>query len=1035
MKKKLWITSLLAALSITVAAGGVALANQNAITAGASENWTIADLDNNYALGTSFDAPEATVTINGNEIPATASVTYPSGLTVSGSNVMLSEAGVYTVTYRAKYDGIESIKKEQFTVENAAYIMQNEISSAEYGKYTNYGANSEGLLVRLAPNDTITFSELLDMDAVTSQDRLFDLFITPNTQRVYDFSKLVITLTDAIDPSYYVRFQLKRYNAEDRGFNSAYIDVSFNGQPCVGWEDGRGDSNRNDSYRVNGAYGSPLAFSFSAAEHKDHAWSGELVDLAPDSNTCYVIYNPDTAEMRVQNTHIANMDNRTLFEQVWEGWPSGKARISMKAEEVKSATANFCVKSIFGVNLKATSLEETDPPEITVSMAQDEMPKGEVNYAYPIPSATAHDFYSGKCSVTTSVYRDYATSSPISVSVANGKFMPTTFGWHTIVYTARDAMGNVGTETRNVYVEEDLGDITVTLPDGLPSEASLGSWIDVKKAEVTYAGDCGLATLTTKVTFDNNTPDDTTDDVVKDITDKFLPERTGKYTVTYTVTDYIGRTGTASFTVDATPGDTYVLLDELILPKIFLSDTQYVLPAIEVIDYSSGMPVRNSCDVEVTDKNGPTTYEAGAAFRPSVENNGDIVTVRYQCNGVEVAVKEIPAVLVRDDANKKIIASNYIYGDGSIETSYKDENDKWLSGVAIIAKEDKELSGWTFATPQLMNSFSIALEGRGDLTKFDGLKITFTDSQNDNEQVSVRLMKKGSAGTTIIVGENSVDTLSVALSDTKQYALSYTNGKFTFGGVTVAVSETDNGEIFSGFSSNLAYIHVDMINANAGASYTLRSVNKANLSRLNVDTFKPNFQILGNFGGNQSLNTVYEIYPAIANDVFAPSTSLSMTVKAPDGSIVVDNNGVKLEDVPTTQSYFITMDQYGKYEATYKAVEEDWVRENAINLSYYVSVIDEQKPKVSFVNATQTTAKVGDVITLPKIVCQDNVTATEDLRIVSGVFNPYGRFYLFEGNQNAIRCSYEGEYKFIVMVFDEQGNMRSVTHTIAVTAE
>ncbi|MBQ7770014.1 MAG: hypothetical protein IJ373_02385, partial [Clostridia bacterium] len=77
MKKKLWITSLLAALSITAAAGGVALAKQDVAITDAAENWTVGTIDNNYAYGTSFEVPDATVEIGGEVVDATATVTYP----------------------------------------------------------------------------------------------------------------------------------------------------------------------------------------------------------------------------------------------------------------------------------------------------------------------------------------------------------------------------------------------------------------------------------------------------------------------------------------------------------------------------------------------------------------------------------------------------------------------------------------------------------------------------------------------------------------------------------------------------------------------------------------------------------------------------------------------------------------------------------------------------------------------------------------------------------------------------------------------
>jgi hypothetical protein len=226
-----------------------------------------------------------------------------------------------------------------------------------------------------------------------------------------------------------------------------------------------------------------------------------------------------------------------------------------------------------------------------------------------------------------------------------------------------------------------------------------------------------------------------------------------------------------------------------------------------------------------------------------------------------------------------------------------------------------------------------------------------------------------------------------------------------------------------------------MVNAKAGSSYKLLSVNDANISRRNLEVFAPNFKILGDFGGNKSLNSVYEIHPAIANDVFAPNTSVKMTALAPDGSILVDSEGVKLENVPTDKTYYITLSQYGKYQITYVVEEVDWVAKNTLSLAKYIFVIDEEEPQVRFLSGAQTTAKVGEVVTLPKYIYQDNLTANENMTIVASVTNPYGRVYFFREGENAIKCLYEGEYKFLVMVLDEYGNMAYVTHTVMVTAQ
>ena len=143
---------------------------------------------------------------------------------------------------------------------------------------------------------------------------------------------------------------------------------------------------------------------------------------------------------------------------------------------------------------------------------------------------------------------------------------------------------------------------------------------------------------------------------------------------------------------------------------------------------------------------------------------------------------------------------------------------------------------------------------------------------------------------------------------------------------------------------------------------------------------------------------------------------------------------MKLENVPTDKTYYVTLSQHGKYQITYTVEEEDWVAKNTLSLVKAIFVIDEEEPQVKFVNATQTTAKVGDIITMPKYIFQDNISANENMTIVASVINPYGRTYYFKEGENAIKCLYAGEYKFILMVLDEQGNMAYTTHTVTVTA-
>lgn len=1017
MRKRLWIASFVIALFLTAGAGAIAVANNKTIVTDAASWQLDKQIDNTYLYGTSLNVPNAKVEVNGENVAATSTVVYPDGTTTNMTNVLLNQAGQYTINYRAFVNGEHYLEKKQFTVQNSAYIVQSETSSVRYGEYTEMGANSEGLLVRLAQNDTLTFAQLIDVSALTGTETLFETFITPNMRGAYDFNQLFITLTDAEDSSVYLTFRLSRYIRDDRGVNTSYVATYGNGQSPVGYESGT-----NAMYHIDDKLGTTLSMSFSAVMHQNNAWSGPVVDNAPDSGKCTLAYNPFTMEVKASNKHVAHLNNLNIYEKVWSPWPSGKARLTVSAKELKSETANFCITEIFGLDLQATTFEEKDAPVIDIAMEQKDTPKGEVGRAYKIPSATAFDNYSGVCEVKASVYRDYVTggdnSKAISVSVIDGEFFPTVSGWHTIVYTATDAFGNTSEKLLSAYIANDLGNITLEIPDDTQTEALLGSWVSVPN--VAYTGDCGKASVEISVTYEGRTVE---------IEDGFSPEVAGEYIVTYTVTDYIGRVGTDSYTVTAVCGEDYVVLDKLVLPMVFISDCEYVLPEIYAIDYSSGRAEKHLCNVVVTDKN-QNTYSAGSTFTPSVATNGDMVKISYQYDGKELIAEEVPAVLGKGSRN--IEAKNYLYGKG-FTTSFK-EDDAWIDkGILILADGASDCCGWTFATPQFADGFSMEFQGVSSRAKkFNSLRVTLTDSQNKDEQIAIEATVE-TGGTTIKVGETVTSITSSTLVTDKQYKVSYDGGKFKWDGMGFFVEKTVNGETFNGFTSGFVYVRVEMLKAREGAGYKLLNICGSWFSRYNKDSYEPNFKILGEFTKEVSINTVYELYPAITNDVFAPNTQLTMTVTAPDGSIVVDKDGVALENVQPNKSYFISLSQYGQYKATYRAVEKNWIQENPLESVQSIFVIDEIAPDITFTNATQTTAKVGDVLVLPDFVVNDNISLFENLRIERGVFTPVGKYIRFKENENAIRCAYEGEYIFVVMAFDEQNNLTTIKHVVMVT--
>ncbi len=141
--------------------------------------WSDVDIAGVYAYGETFDVPERTFTVGSNTVKALHTVTFPGGDVVRGKTVKLSETGNYTVRYYASIGKEQYSDEKSFTVQGFGYGVNSAESSVAYGRYTEFGADSTGLKVKLANGDKLTFTKLINVAALTQSDALFKFFITP----------------------------------------------------------------------------------------------------------------------------------------------------------------------------------------------------------------------------------------------------------------------------------------------------------------------------------------------------------------------------------------------------------------------------------------------------------------------------------------------------------------------------------------------------------------------------------------------------------------------------------------------------------------------------------------------------------------------------------------------------------------------------------------------------------------------------------------------------------------------------------------
>ncbi len=1014
--KKLIIPALMLGCMIAVG-GGLALGGEKVSPSQALAEIVVTpaeEVKDFYVYGSEFVLPSCSFTVNGTALDATATLTYPDGSTTKETSAKLNQSGKYTLGYLA-YDGMTPYVKEfTFTVERRAFEYEGKNTQVSYGSYTDYGSDSEGLLVRLENGDAVTFPELFDMNALTKNTTIVKGFVTPDVQGIADFNTLVFTFTDSENPDIKLTIQ-GNYSGNVKALGLTYFTAAGNGQVQTGEE-------YAGKLQVNNGLGAPVLHSFLAMDTGAYFGAADPTPGVPDEKQFTIGYDGATRQVWAGGRFVSDLDNADYYSSFWLGFPSGKAKLSISCKNYAAPTANFCLTEVLGVDLTATEFKDTEAPIITVNNDYEEMPLAKVGGQYPVPTATAYDELDGARNVKVSAWYNYTSSMPTLLDITDGKFKTKMVGEYAIVYESTDFAGNIGKEIVWINAVSDIPALSVEI-EGMPAEVKIGEWVTLSQPNIT--GGSGAYNVQVTAAVNSDTYE------IKE--GGFRPEKLGKWTITYAVTDYIGNEATATVEFEVVQNGNPVFVDTPIMPQVLISGTSYVIPTLYINDYSSGSLVRQLCNVDVTDKNGTKTYRAGDTFKPEVVNHLDKVTFVYKYGNQTLAPIEIPSVLVFVPSAVGTILSNanYIVGEGIQTESNYEVND--TIGIKITATENAEKSGFTFANAQNAERFSLVFKTLPGQAGFAGIELVLTDSMNPEICIVAKLKKADGKTALCVDGTEVLLNLDFDSKKSQTYEIGYKNNSFVINGSTsLSVDHTANGETFEGFPSGKLNFNLNFCEVETGASYVLYKVNDALLSGIR-DTVKPAVSVLGTYGGTYSVNSTYEFAPAIGCDIHAPNVSISMTAVAPDGTVVEAKDGTKLENVLPSISYFTELKQYGTYTVTYTAQEVDWTTKNSYSFSYVFTVIDEVEPTIEFKGNFQTEAKVGDTLFIPDFTVSDNYSNLDAIQVIKSVCNPNGAVIVFSQDANAIVCRYEGEYEFRILVTDEAGNSLFYTAKVTVT--
>lgn len=961
--------------------------------------WSQSSLEQEYGFGTVLTVPERTVTVDDKSAKATSVVEYPDGSATRKTEVTLNMDGVYTLTYTAVIDGQPYAETETFKVIDKLVNVSSGDSSVTYGKY-QYANSAEGLMIRLADGDTATFTPIIDVSKLTMSDVLVEGFATPDVKGQVDFRRLYYTFTDVSDPSVYMRVSVRQSNEGD-DYPISYYLAGGNGQPLVGYEEVW------DRLHIDNEWGAQARHSFSLQ------FGPNFTEQAPDDMPMSIRYDASSVSVYTGGIMIIDFDNPKFFSTLWKGFPSGKVRMSITAGMYNSSSANFCITKLHGVDLTAEKFLDGDKPVITVDNKYDKMPEAKKGMSYPIPSATAYDLYSGDCEVKTSVWYNYTSTNAVLTPIADGRFVTDRVGDYAIVYEATDNYGNTASEVLWVHASENIALPEIEITGTPDAEIAVGELIEpVEHSEISYSGDASVS-ITAEL-----------DGEVFAADNGFRAEKAGVYTVKYTVTDFIGQSASDSYTVTVKMGSTPVFVDKPVMPFMFISGSEYVLPELYANDYRSGSLQRKLATAEITDANGTVTVKAGEKFTPEVDADGDNVEVVFKCEGAEYSLN-IPAVKVWEEegGRPRLHLENYLIGNG---VSYSKNTDS----ITVTAVDSA--GGWMFANDMIAYSFDLQIKGAGAKSKFESLVIIMADAENPECAIQAELINNNSKAE-IKVGDTTVGLSGSFLAGTT-YSVGYSEGQITLGSAKLDIDKTIDGKPFEDFASGRLLVGVYFKGAQPGAAYELVSVNGHIMNNSTTDRIAPKIVVYGDHGGSYSLGDKVTLPVAAASDVADPNVMLTMSVTDGNGKIMTDVNGLKLENVDPTVRYTIELKVYGQHNITIKASDTFNQRNNERTYSYVLNVDDNVAPEFTFSGDFQTSAKVGDALVIPDFTVSDNLTEADKIIVTKYALTPSGLLVTIPEDSNSIKATQPGDYEFRLIAMDENGNVNMIRKTVTVTA-
>jgi len=959
----------------------------------AQEDSQTSPFETSYELNETLNIPSREITVNGQSTPSMAVVVYPSGKTMSSSSVSLSEAGVYTVEYRALVNGKTYKESYNFEVDYPAYSLTAKNDSVAYQEVTLNDVTKEGLYVKLNGGSTFTSNQIIDLTKMEKDENFISFYIVPEAFGSMDCTTLSVKLTDAEDETNYITIRLLRSMYSDY---ATYVQAkAHNQKDYYGVEKGHEDGNP-----IGGPHGFASTVSFFG------------YNFGQEKAEVRLSYDNDTQTVYMDNNLYASggkyvIDfNNARFTETWDGFESGKVRVSVYGEGFVKTSVGFLITSMAQTDLTESTLTLTEPTGVNVDFAEydeNSYPHAVVGQPYRIFDATPKSLYTAE-RLGVSVKTSYGALDAIDVDIKDECFIPQRAITHTIVYTVTDGFGNVKEYPVPVTVDETYEPVIFVLDEETVS-ASLGEWVTLPRI-INMEGGNGV--LKSETLLKNTTSGKSM--VITDENYRFVEQ--GEYVLVYTVKDYNECKTVKEIPVTLIGAQEPIYGEDPVLPITYIKGAKYKVPTLLADDFSSGSlkKVETSAKVYADGTEIPVTDGYFVA-------DGTQITLKYTAKDAQGRVGEKPYTVPVTDVGfggSYVDTSKYFQAVGG-ESAYEEIVVENMPQSVLTLKATAPRAEFTFIRELNGKSFFASFKMNKATANYEKLVLRLTDYVNRDKYIEIVLSNDTGLVAVSINGAKPVRTSFSFGNNISQCVASLSKDILMICDRYFTVSTYADGTPFTGFE-DCVYFTLSLENCVGEAKVQMNVLNSQSLTYKARDLAPSLLYPQNRCVGEKEMNTTVDVYPVTALDVFDPYTELLFSVITPSGGYATALDGTTLKKVSMDKTYQVTITEYGRYKFVYEYQDSN----ESSNTTEVIRCNDKVAPNLS-VNKTEITGKVGENLVIPEYNVSDNFSEKDAIVQMIRIVTPE-ELYIAYDPAIGYAPTQRGTYIVRYYVFDENYN-------------